>query len=93
MWFFIIIGFLTPPLGAFFIYMWTDSTIIEAIRIFSMWWVFLTPIWAIALLYATYWTGRTIEILDTAKSTINFARANQHHAKNVFQFFKMKVRR
>ena len=93
MWFIIVMGFIMPPIGVLLIYLLTNSTAIEAIKTFSLWWVFISPFWAFVMLYATFWAGRTIEILDTAKSTISFARDNKHHAVNLFQFFSKKVRR
>ena len=56
-------------------------------------WIFVSPLWGIAIAWVFFWKGRTIEVLETAKFAFVTAKDNKHHAINAFNFIKRKVKR
>jgi hypothetical protein len=63
-------------------------TLREAVQEFSLYWVFISPLWIAGCMLCSYAMGRVIESVETAKSVINFTNDNKHHVSNVVKYFK-----
>jgi Zn/Cd-binding protein ZinT len=54
--------------------------------------VYTSPIMIMITAYLYYGFGRTIEIIETTKTVVNFAKENKHHAKPTYDKFKQLIK-
>lgn len=63
----------------------TGLSFTKASAEFGIAWVFISPLWALALYSIGFASGRTIEVIETTKTAAKFATDNKHHVTNLLQ--------
>jgi hypothetical protein len=83
----ILLPFLLPFLTAFE----SNMSLYDSLKFISPAWLLVSPIWATAISFISFWRGRTIEILERANWAVTTAKDMTPHAQTIFNFIRSKV--
>lgn len=87
----LIIVALMPYITAFLWTLVSTQPTYNALSTFGFALLIFSPLWTIFIGWMFYWWGKSIEVIDTAKTVVSLANDNKHHAVNAFNFLKRKV--
>lgn len=89
-----IIGLLLiPVVSVIVVFLVSNMSILETINCLGPGWIFASPIWASLIAWYACAMGRTIEILETAKSVVSTAKSVQPHATSLYNYVTTKIKK
>lgn len=82
-----------PYITAFIWTLISSQSTYDALSHFGFILLVASPIWTIFVGWTFFWWGKSIEVLDTAKTVVSLANDNKHHAISALNFIKNRVKK